>query len=150
MQRGQVNCSCGGASKLTQHGSHVHKAPALVSHRQAGFCMYSDSSWQNLPWIPPTLHQTSMITSTSVMRHFQGILWWQKFARSWNGIAFFLDPTWTPASELQLFTDASSTLGLGGYWNVALFQSGLASRPLHQTNRVERALCHCYCVRDMG
>lgn len=51
----------------------------------------------------------------------QDILWWLQFARSWNGTAFFLDPTWTPAPELQLFTDASGTLGFGGYWNGAWF-----------------------------
>ena len=48
----------------------------------------------------------------------QDILWWQKFAR---GTAFFLEPNWTPAPELQLFTDAASTLGFGVYWNGAWF-----------------------------
>ena len=43
------------------------------------------------------------------------ISWWQTFAQSWNGIAFFLDPNWTPAPDLQLFMDASGTLGFGGY-----------------------------------
>ena len=51
----------------------------------------------------------------------QDILWWQKFVRPWNGTAFFLEPNWTPAPELQLFTDAASTLGFGAYWNGAWF-----------------------------
>ena len=51
----------------------------------------------------------------------EDILWWLKFARSWNGTAFFLDPTWTPAHQLQLFTDAAGTLGYGAYWNGAWF-----------------------------
>ena len=49
------------------------------------------------------------------------ISWWQTFAQSWNGIAFFLDPNWTPAPDLQLFTDASGTLGFGGYWDGAWY-----------------------------
>lgn len=49
------------------------------------------------------------------------ILWWLKFGRSWNGTAFFLDPTWTPTHEFHLFTDASGTLGYGAYWNGAWF-----------------------------
>ena len=36
-------------------------------------------------------------------------------------LAFFLDPNWTPAPDLQLFTDASGTLGFGGYWDGAWF-----------------------------
>ncbi len=64
----------------------------------------------------------------------QDALWWKKFASSWNGVAFFLDPTWTPASELQLYTDASGTLGFGGYWNGAWFSQPwpphLAAKPI--------------------
>ena len=59
---------------------------------------------------------------------------WQEVASSWNGVAFFLDPTWTPASELQLYTDASGTLGFGGYWNGAWFSQPwpphLAAKPI--------------------
>ena len=40
---------------------------------------------------------------------------------NWNGKAFFLDPTWTPAYHLQLYTDASSTIGFDAYWNGAWF-----------------------------
>ncbi len=62
----------------------------------------------------------------------QDVLWWKKFASSWNGVAFFLDPTWTPASELQLYTDASGTLGFG--WNGAWFSQPwpphLAAKPI--------------------
>ena len=43
--------------------------------------------------------------------------WWLQFASQWNGIAFFLDPAWTPAHEFQLFTDAAGNLGYGTYWN---------------------------------
>ena len=51
----------------------------------------------------------------------QDVLWWRDFSQTWNGTSFFLDPTWTPASDLQIFTDASSTLGYGAFWNGAWF-----------------------------
>ena len=51
----------------------------------------------------------------------QDIQWWLDFSRDWNGKAFFIDPHWTPASHLHIFTDASSTLGYGAYWNGAWF-----------------------------
>ena len=43
--------------------------------------------------------------------------WWLAFVSRWNGIAFFLEPNWTPAHEFQLFTDASGHLGYGAFWN---------------------------------
>ena len=49
----------------------------------------------------------------------QDILWWLSFAESWNGTAFFLEPSWTIASDLHLYTDASSVVGYGAFWNGA-------------------------------
>ena len=37
------------------------------------------------------------------------IEWWLRFASSWNGKAFFLDPDWIPPDQFQLYTDASGT-----------------------------------------
>ena len=45
--------------------------------------------------------------------------WWLCLVEQWNGTAFFLEPAWVPASDLQLFSDASSTIGYGAYWNGA-------------------------------
>jgi hypothetical protein len=47
--------------------------------------------------------------------------WWLKFSADWNGKAFFLDPIWTLAHNWHLYTDASSTIGFGAYWNGAWF-----------------------------
>ena len=41
--------------------------------------------------------------------------WWLRFSSGWNGVAFFLEPDWTPAHEVQLFTDAAGNLGYGAY-----------------------------------
>ena len=51
----------------------------------------------------------------------QDILWWQRFSSSWNGKSIFLEPNWTPAHSLHLYTDASSKVGFGAYWNGAWF-----------------------------
>eukprot|EP00731_Ephydatia_muelleri_P012874 Em0007g184a len=45
------------------------------------------------------------------------IRWWVSFLPSWNGVAMFLDPEWTAADSLQLYTDASGSLGFGAYFN---------------------------------
>ena len=50
------------------------------------------------------------------------IRWWDCFLPSWNGVAMFLDPEWTAADSLQLYTDASGSLGLGAYFNGAWFR----------------------------
>lgn len=44
------------------------------------------------------------------------IHWWLCFARKWNGMAFFLDSSWSYADNMHLFTNASSRLGFGAYW----------------------------------
>ena len=42
-----------------------------------------------------------------------GIYWWPEFLPHWNGIGISPDPTWVNAESMQLFTDASATLGYG-------------------------------------
>ena len=45
---------------------------------------------------------------------------WQHFIRKWNGVSLFLDTQATSPPELQLYTDASDSLGyrsfLAGEW----------------------------------
>eukprot|EP00117_Sycon_ciliatum_P024777 scpid57113/ scgid4981/ len=43
------------------------------------------------------------------------IVWWHRFAADWNGKSFFLHPQWTPSPDMQLFTDASGSVGWGAY-----------------------------------
>ena len=49
------------------------------------------------------------------------IRWWNSFLPSWNGVAMFISPEWSDADSLQLFTDASGSLGYGAYFNRAWF-----------------------------
>ena len=46
------------------------------------------------------------------------IRWWDSFLPSWNGVTMFLYPA---DDSLQLFTDASGSLGFGAYFNGAWF-----------------------------
>ena len=45
---------------------------------------------------------------------------WLRFLPSWNGRAIIPDPHWTKLPDLELFTDASGSLGYGifymGHW----------------------------------
>ena len=48
---------------------------------------------------------------------------WLAFLEHWNGVSFFLGDTVLSSPDLQLFTDASGSLGYGGYPNGQWFQS---------------------------
>lgn len=42
---------------------------------------------------------------------------WLLFLRQWNGISMFYDINWTTTYEMELYTDASSTIGFGAYYH---------------------------------
>ena len=50
------------------------------------------------------------------------IYMWQHFLTHWNGISMFLDPYNTPASDMELYTDASR-LGYAGFFKGDWFAS---------------------------
>ena len=45
----------------------------------------------------------------------EDLRWWLKLLDGWNGKSFFLHPRWIPSPDLQLFTDASGTIGWGAF-----------------------------------
>jgi len=47
---------------------------------------------------------------------------WQHFLQNWNGVSLFLDTQATSPLELQLYTDASGSLGYGGFLAGEWFQ----------------------------
>ena len=49
------------------------------------------------------------------------IEWWLEFLPTWSGASLFLDPYWSQAPELQLFTDAAGSVGFGAYFRGAWF-----------------------------
>ena len=77
----------------------------------------------------PALDAPLHLTEDAVL----DINWWLAFAQSWNGEAFFLDPTWTHSPEMNLFTDASSEIGYGAFWNGHWFQQKWSSTNHHHS-----------------
>ena len=53
---------------------------------------------------------------------------WLEFLKCWNGVSFFYDVDITNSADLNLYTDASGSLGYGGYFNGKWFY---ASWPKH-------------------
>ena len=53
---------------------------------------------------------------------FKDLHTWQLFIASWNGASFFLSNSWTDSDSLELYTDASGTLGFGGIFGPRWFQ----------------------------
>ena len=47
---------------------------------------------------------------------FEDLKWWKTFLPQWNGTCSFLSPEWTSPLVSQLYTDASGSLGMGGYF----------------------------------
>ena len=48
---------------------------------------------------------------------------WAHFLEHWNGISLFLDESETLAADMDLFTDASGTIGFGGFFQGQWFSS---------------------------
>jgi len=44
------------------------------------------------------------------------LIMWQKFLTHWNGRSLFQEPFWINSGDLDIYTDASSTAGFGGYF----------------------------------
>ena len=53
---------------------------------------------------------------------FKDLSMWETFLTGWNGRSFFLNSSVTPSPHMELFTDAASTIGFGGYFNGKWFQ----------------------------
>jgi len=48
---------------------------------------------------------------------------WLRFLTGWNGVALFLDKEVTKAADYALYTDASATMGYGGFFQNRWFQA---------------------------
>ena len=52
----------------------------------------------------------------------QDLTTWHTLPKHWNRVSLFFDIAWTSASDLLLYTDASGTLGFGGFFQGQWFQ----------------------------
>ena len=68
---------------------------------------------------------------------FKDLNMWKAFLAGWNGRSFFLDTTVTPSPDMHLCTDASRTIGFGGYFNGKWFQG---KWPLHMHLNKDRGI----------
>ena len=50
------------------------------------------------------------------------IQWWLDFLPDWPGTSLFLESTWVPSPQMELFTDASD-VGYGAYWSGRWFSA---------------------------
>lgn len=53
---------------------------------------------------------------------FKDLHMWQEFINNWNGASFFLSSSWVFSDALEMFTDASGSLGYGGIFCTHWFQ----------------------------
>lgn len=70
------------------------------------------------------------VTLTAAAR--ADLRWWSVFLASWNGRSLFLDTGWTPSPQMELYTDASSTIGYGAYYNGQWFAGTWAADPCNE------------------
>ena len=50
------------------------------------------------------------------------VIMWKAFLTKWNGRSLFLDSYVTSSPDLELYTDAASSVGFGGFFNGKWFQ----------------------------
>ncbi|XP_070569467.1 uncharacterized protein [Ptychodera flava] len=76
------------------------------------------SSWPHIPpsYVRPLVTVQALNSTITLSSEFRlDAKWWCDFLPTWNGTASFLEPNWTLSRDLDLFTDASGTIGCGGY-----------------------------------
>ena len=74
-------------------------------------------------------------TTVSELHHFVhlnkecrvDLEFWLRFLKNWNGINMFYNSSFISSFDMELFTDASSTLGFGGYFRGKWFYSSWPS-----------------------
>ena len=76
-------------------------------------------------------HLISLSTKVDKLHHFitlskecrEDLRMWSTFLSGWNRISFFYDDQITVAGDMELFTDAASNFGFGGYFQRKWFSS---------------------------
>ncbi|CAC5389915.1 unnamed protein product [Mytilus coruscus] len=69
---------------------------------------------------------------------------WHKFLDQWNGISFFIDDNIVSASDFDLYTDAASTVGFGGYFKIAGFKRYIVEMKLDTELSLSMAYMELY------
>ena len=106
-----------------------------------------------LPWRSFVSYLIKLSTTVSELHHFVhlnkechiDLEFWLRFLKNWNGINMFYSASIISNFDMELFTDASSTLGFGGFFHGKWFYS---SWPL--INDCSRTLPRCGSCYFMG
>ena len=139
-QRTRPNCCNQTTLRLPESSTHSHWQKSL--HRRWTRCSKTIHQLQSLIGTlqfvlkvvaPGRIFLQRMINLTrgvpSRFHHvclnkefFWDLSMWRVFLTSWNRHSLFLDSFLTAAPDLELYTDAASTVGFGGYFNGKWFQ----------------------------
>lgn len=86
------------------------------------------------------VHAPQCVTKRELLHHHlrlnseakEDLAWWHTYLLTWNGSPKVLEPSWTAAQDLELYTDASGSWGFG-----ACFRGSWLSQPWapHQLTR---------------
>ena len=78
------------------------------------------------------------------------IYWWVNFLPQWSGTSCILETKWTTTISMNLYTDASGTLGWGAYWSGRWLQARWSLND-HKKDIVWKELfCHCSRSQQLG
>ena len=66
------------------------------------------------------------------------------FLSQWNGTSFFYEQTVTNAPDIDLYTDSSSTVGYGGYFQSRWFSNRWDSEHLSDTDNISMSFLELY------
>ena len=70
----------------------------------------------------PGEYENCITLSRSTPQCKEDLTMWHTLLKHWNGVSLFLDIACTSAPDLLLYTDASGTLGFGGFFQGQWFQ----------------------------
>lgn len=72
--------------------------------------------------VSPLHHHVTLDKSTKA-----DMAWWLAFLPPWSGTAMIIDPAWNLPAHFQLYTDASSLIGFGAFWDGSWFNGRWAA-----------------------
>ena len=81
--------------------------------------MQGGSPWENVFVVhdkPDQVGTQPLPPHPVEQRIFRDLTMWKAFLVGWNRWSFFLDTSVTPSPDLELYTDASGSVGFGGYF----------------------------------
>ena len=97
-------------------------------------------------------HLLFLMSSVKLQRHKvklnieckEDLRMWSLFLDRWNGVSLFYDSKVTHAPDMNLYTDASSTVGYGGYFNNKWFAGKWDHKPPAESDSCSMSYLELY------